>query len=384
MRIAIALLAVGLHCIPSTGSAQTAGPRLVRLTKPDHILGVDFSHVAGVSELPDGRVLVSDRVEERVVAADLATGRTVQVGRAGSGPGEYRMPSRLVRWRGDSTLLVDEGNGRLAVIAPDLRITRSFTLQLPGLPTTSAPRALDRQGRLYFQVPRWAAASFGRHGDSVPVLRLTEPENKVEVITWVLVAADPPGQRQYGLPFVPYSPQDVWGVTPTGQLAVARSGDYHVEWLVDGRLTRGPHVAYRSTPVTHDDKIRYVRHFLENSGIGGRGGQGGSPTGMTPVPSEMTSQSSLERLATRNTFARTKPPFTDDAPFLSPDGQFWVHRSGPNGADFDWDVFDGQGRLVSRVSLPAGRALVAVGGGGVYAVVSDENGVERLERYPAR
>lgn len=131
------------------------------------------------------------------MVADFATGRAIPIGRKGSGPGEYRLPSRIIAWTGelveankfasmkaaitDSLLLNDGGNSRLAVIGPDLRIHRSFSLNIPNVPTTLAPRTVDTRGRLYLQVPLWAAESFGRRGDSVPVVRVTG--GSVEVLT---------------------------------------------------------------------------------------------------------------------------------------------------------------------------------------------------------
>ena len=116
--------------------AQRAEAPLRILGNPDRRLPVEFTRITGFYELKDGRVLVSDRGEELVVVADFSTGRATPIGRKGSGPGEYRLPSRIIAWTGDSLLLNDGGNTRLAVIGPDLRIHRSFSLNSPNVPTT--------------------------------------------------------------------------------------------------------------------------------------------------------------------------------------------------------------------------------------------------------
>ena len=365
----------------SAASAQAPTVREVRLGQRSHVLPDGFTRIAGALELPDGRVLVSDRGEERVVVADLKSGATSLVARAGSGPGEYRFPDRLLPWAADSVLLVDEGNGRLAVIGPDLRITRSFTLRVAQVPTTLVPRSVDRKGQMLAQVPRWAAGSYGKHGDSVPIVRVAGGDTQAHVVAWVRLMAEPPGGIKRGLPYVPFSPQDVWAATGSGEIAVARSGDYHVEWLTGRGVVRGPAIAYRVLAVTPKDRIAYTRHFMEHSSIGGRGGANQTPTGLSAVPGEMLTPAAIEQLARDNTFAVERPPFTDALPLLSRDGLFWVERSVPEGSEPVWDVFDARGNQAYRVVAPPGRRIIALGRGAVYALTEDVDGFEHLERY---
>ena len=51
---------------------------------------------------------------------DMDAGTRAQVGAEGQGPEEYRQPDAVWPLPGDSTLLVDLGNGRLVVLGPDL------------------------------------------------------------------------------------------------------------------------------------------------------------------------------------------------------------------------------------------------------------------------
>lgn len=349
------------------------------------VLNHEFTQVGGVYELRDGRVLVSDRKDELVLAADVATGRIQPVGRKGSGPEEYRMPARLTRWRGDSIMLNDQGNARLAIIGPDLKIHRSFSLSIPGLPTTVAPRGVDAHGRMYAQVPRWAASSiYGVHGDSAPIVRVTGPGKPAEVLTWILQQADP-GPVKRGLPYVPFSPEDVWNFSPDGRLIVARSNDYHLESVdADGRKTRGPANAFLKIPVAQIDKIAYTRRFMENSTIGGRGSGASMPSGESPVPPEMLEARAIEEMARVNPFAPVKPPFTDAMPLIAPNGEVWVERSVSATVAPIWDVFDASGLLIRRYQVADGGRLVALGRGTVYAVVQDQDGLEKIERYRLR
>jgi hypothetical protein len=345
------------------------------------VLAAPFSQIAGARELADGRLILTDRLEDRVVVADLAKGKLVSIGRAGAGPEEFRRPGRLIPINGDSILLADEGNERLLVLGPDLKIHRTFRLEVRGVTTDLWPRGVDDRGRYYVQVPRWAAQGgpYAGHGDSLPVLRATAAGDRPEVVTWVVALADPPGQVRHGLPYIPYSPQDGWTVNAAGEVMVVRVGDYHVERLGSAGVRRGAPVPFAPLPVTAADKRAYTREFLENSGMGGRGTTGGSAIG--GVPAEMMTDESITRLVAINPFAAVKPPITERAPIIAPDGTLWVERSGVLGAPSTYDLFDGAGRVTRKVTLPVGRRLLLVGRAGIYLVATDEDGVERVERY---
>ena len=116
---------------------------VIRLTTADAVLPREFSQIRGVRELRDGRLLVTDWTDEVLLVVDLRTGGVRQLGRKGSGPTEYRLPAALLPLPGDSTLLVDQGNERLAVIGPDLSIVRSFSSHRPGLTHAVVPRAVQ-------------------------------------------------------------------------------------------------------------------------------------------------------------------------------------------------------------------------------------------------
>jgi hypothetical protein len=358
-------------------------PSQVTLTRPARVLEPEFNQVRGLRELPDGRVLISDRLDERIVVADFSTGRVTLIGRAGQGPQEYHLPSGLVPMPGDSTLFVDEGNGRLGIIGPDLKIHRSFTLRLPGIPAALLPRAVDSQGRWYAQVPRWAVMTETNPGDTVPVHRIAHSGASSQIVAWVGAAGRGPsyssGPR---IPYVPFSPSDTWVAFPDGHLLVFRAADYHADRInPDGSRSSSPAVPWTRLTVTDADRYDYTRRFLAGSGSAGRGGASGPAGGITPTPPEMLKPEAIRAVIGQSEFAATKPPFTDALPRTSPDGTVWLERSGPLGAPPSYDVFDAGGRLVRRVTLPAGRRVIGVGRSALYAVATDEDGVERVEQY---
>ncbi len=371
-------LAALLTVSPSVTQAQVQ----VTLREPSARLAQDFSQVRGVRELPDGRVLLTDRLEEKVWVADFASGATRAIGRAGRGPLEFHLPTALMPMPGDSTLLVDEGNSRLAVLTPSLTIARSFTLRLPGIGVPLGARAMDAMGRFYLQIPGWISNARER-GDSVWVVRYNPRGDRVDTLALIQGATSPPQRdgRQMGIPFVPFAAQDAWAAAPDGRVALVRAKEYRVDWRsADGRLTRGVPVSGARVPVTMADRVAFTRNFIANSPIGGRDPNGG----MSAAPAELLEEKTVREIAERNTFASVMGAFTQSAPIVAPDGTLWVERSAHVGAPSTWDAFDAAGRNVRRTTLPAGRRLVALGRAHAYLVHTDDDGLEHLERYPLK
>ena len=358
-------------------SMQQAVPAQ-RLAAPLATLPHDFSMIRGLRELADGRVLVTDRLEEQVYVADLGRGTVRPVGRKGGGPQEYRLPAALIALDGDSTLLIDEGNGRLAIIGPDLRIARSMASQREGLGFGLYPRASDRRGRLYVEIPPWAQR--GPPSDSALVARFDPATGRLDTLgrvrgpTWLEGPAMKPR-----IPYLIYSPQDVWTADAEGRVAFVRSAGYVVEWKgADGRLVRGPATRTRPMPVTARDRKAYVRNFLVGSSIGGKGTDGSV---MSPIPASMTTDAEVDEMAGRQPFAEVRPPFTDVTPRIGPDGVLWVERSVAIGAARVYDRFDARGMRRGSVTFPVGRRLAGFGRTSLYAVATGDDGIDTLERY---
>jgi hypothetical protein len=77
-----------------------------------------------------------------------------------------------------------------------------------------------------------------------------------------------------------------------------------------------------------------------------------------------------------------KPPFRGRSALMTSDGQLWLQRYTPARDSIPvFDVFDASGNLATRVYLPKGRQVVGIGQGTVYAVRTDADGLQWLERY---
>jgi hypothetical protein len=357
-------------------AAQT--PPVMQLQSPERVFPVDFTQIRGVRELPDGRVLISDRLDKGVVVADFTRGTIAAIGRTGSGPAEYRLPTVLTPMPGDSTLLVDEGNQRLAVIGPDLRIHRSFNLIVPGIGVPLGARAVDRRGLFYLQIPGWVSGPRGAPGDTIVVVRYDPRSARVDTLARIKGSTPRRNTQRAGIPYVLFAAQDVWNVTIDGRLGVVRSGDYHVDWHdASGRVTSGPRIAFERRPVTLEDRMAQVRRFMEGSSISGKGTNGG----LSPLPAEMLETKAIREVVDHQEHAEVHAPFTEVTPLVGPDGSLWVERSVRLGTPQTWDVVGADGALAGRLPMPAGRRLISLGARWLYAVATDDDGLQYLERY---
>lgn len=105
------------------------GPRLVlrEVLRIGSLDGADaFGRVTDVAFDGGGRLYVVDDLNRRVSVVG-ADGRVVgQLGREGSGPGEFQAPWLVRVAPGDSAFVWDASLARVSVFGPDLRFRRSF------------------------------------------------------------------------------------------------------------------------------------------------------------------------------------------------------------------------------------------------------------------
>jgi len=386
--VAIAALLAGAGATAPLPAQARPGVPERRLGQPEARYAEPFSLIAGVRELPDGRVMVSDPVEETLVVLTLATGQSDPVGRVGQGPGEYKTPDRLFPLPDGGTLLTDLGNGRLSVFGPDGRYRESFPIVVggtPGGPGGGRPVFLlashtDSQGRLYFQQPGGGGGP--RPADSAAVLRYDRRASRLDTVAFVKVA--PPIERVSGtannrnvqLSPPTYPRQDAWAVAPDGRLAIVRASDYHVEWVGPGGRVRGQPVTVRPVPIRDGEK----REWLDRLGTG-------LSVAVENRNGEVTTTFSRGRRAPQGpdpdsfTWPDSKPPFSSSSALVTPEGELWVERSVAAGAAREYDTFDARGAHAARVILPAGTQVLGFGRGTVYVVRRDADDLQYLERY---
>jgi hypothetical protein len=371
-----------LAAVTSTVSAQSAPT--VALPKPDARFAEPFSTLAGIRELSNGRVVVSDRLEQSVSVIDFRSGTVTPVGHQGQGPGEYTMPGPLFALPGDSTMLLDFGNMRGLIVTPDGRVGETIDFRSPeGLPIL--PRGVDGRGRLYAQPPLMLVGNPSSSGaDSTPLVRITPATKTIDTVAWLATTGIAVGgafafrsgggsgaPRSVATSSRPYAPADGWAVTPDGRIAVARAASYHVEWLAPGGArTAGPALPYEPVKIGKAEKEEWADQRAKGGVMIMRTPQG-SQTMRVPRPN-----------IDDQDWPETKPPFDAQGVLATPEGEIWIRVSQSAAAKAAvYDVVDAAGRLVKRVRLPDGRRLVGFGKGTLYAVQIDADDLEWVERY---
>lgn len=366
----------GRHPVVRLGEAEAAYPQ-------------SFAVVRTVRELEDGRVLVADPLGQVVLRLDLEAGTADTIGSVGEGPDEYIQPDAVWPLPGGRTLLVDLGNGRLTVLGPGLEFgeTRPYAMGdvTRGQLVLALPHAVDDDGRIYFR----DVSGMGSGTDSAKVLRLDLDSEALDSVGRVKLpdvtrqASGGPNNQNVQVTQVPLSPADAWGVAGDGRVAVARAGDYRVDWIAgDGSVASGPSIPYRPVEIGMAEK-REWRDGRSESG-GGLGMEVGIENGAVSVRVSRGGGSRDDDEALEAyPWPEVKPPFYGGTVpvFVDGRGRAWVRRHRKAGELPRYDVFVGSGEREMTVELPMGRRVVSFGDGGLYAVHMDEYGLQYLERY---
>ena len=359
----------------------------MQLGEPEAVFPEPFAVLSTVREFDDGRVLVADPLGQVVVRLDLDAGTADTIGKVGEGPDEYRQPDAVWPLPGGRTLLVDLGNSRLTVLSPELEFgeTRPYAMGdvTQGQLVMALPHAVDDRGRLYFR-----EMGMGGGGDSAKVFRMDLETEALETVGSIKLpgttreesgGADNQNVR---VTQIPLSPADAWGVSRDGRLVVARTGDYHVEWMTGGgAVTSGPPVPYTPVAIGQAEK-REWRDARSETG-GGLGMEIAMENGSVSVRVSRGGGSQDDNDLDDLPWPEVKPAFFGGTVPVLVDGRgrAWVRRHQDAGELPGYDVFDGAGELEMTVRLGAGRRVVGFGDGKLYAVRMDEYGLQFLERY---
>jgi len=333
----------------NAGGAQSVRRRT--LPPPVGVLDHHFSFITSIRELSDGRVLVTDPREGPVMVADFASQRVTPVGRIGSGPGEYQAVTTLTALGGDSTVMVDLSRRRWTIFALD-KVVGTLPPETPIVGRlTEFPFSGSRAGNFL------SRARFLAPTDSTAVILV--PWNGSRQDTIVRLAPPLPGHERFPPPFpVQY---DGFAILADGWVVVRRVDPYRVDWRSPtGSWRRGPAIPYPVVPVTDREKAFYLQRR--------------SAEGRSPPP------------GIKLEWPETVPPVEVSSPMLqAPDGTVLVRRYPTADAPgTTYDVINRQGMREYQLVLPASERVVGFGSALVYVTVTDEDGLQRLQRHPWR
>lgn len=359
----------------------------VRLARAEARLNHEFSAISGLRELPDGRVLVSDGIDDVVLRADLRTGKMDTLSRTGAGPGEYKSPDLLFATPGGGTLLVDLGNARLSFYDAALKYQESMPIARgePGRGMTMViPQGVDAQGRIYLQA---IMREPGGRADSGAVIRFNRASGAMDTVAKLKLGEVEVSQtggannRSVSMRPVPLSPEDRWGVGPDGRVAIARAANYAVEWTGGGKpAVKGAANRWTPVPIRDADKREWAQDMASGLSVMVRSENGRMSVqmGRGARGQERDEEARIRELK----WPATKPAARNLV--VAQTGEAWVERHVAAGAPREYDVFGADGKLVRKVVLPAGRRLVGFGNGVVYLRETTADELSYLERYALR
>jgi len=377
-------------CEADPGRTEATGAP-VGLGEPTGTLADDFGSIQTVREMPDGRVLVADPLGRALYLVDLDAGTRTVVGSEGEGPGEYLQPDAVWPLPGDSTLLVDLGNGRLVALGPDLSFGPTMPIvmgepSLGGGLVLATPQGVDRAGRVY--APSRGGGLSAEPPDSGAILRIDRASQRFDTVGafklegQIRTVTSSGRGRGVRVSPIPLSPEDAWGVAPDGAVAVARAGEYRLDWLApDGTVVQGPVTPHAPLPLGTAEKEEWDAERSREPGLsvsvsispGGaaetsftRGGRGRASGG--------TDLSQFD-------WPEVLPPIHSGRLPIDPRSRAWVRRHVGAGGPTTYDVFDRDGVRVGTVALDPDRQVIGFGADAVYVVAYDEFDLNYLERY---
>jgi hypothetical protein len=373
---AAAFYAAPLHAQPSA---------VARLSPPSAVLSEDFSVIASVRELSDGRVLVSDEKEGRVVVADFSSGSVRQIGRSGAGPGEYRQVGRIWALAGDTTLIKEPFSPRWILLGGS-EVVSTLGSGDDAVRTVGANRLAgsDAFGNVVWTSFRRDANNRPALDDSLVVLRLHRPSGRIDTIARVqsfsgwsraagvtdaapAVAAGGGGAAQRRTYRIALSAPDEIAVLPDGWVAVVRAEPYRVDWCAPRQpCIAGRPLAGARRPMTDREKQAYLAVAAAT--------QTWPPT--TDIAETAGWPTVLPAFAT--------PSRIDASAAIGlTDGRLLVERLPTADVPFRrYDIISRTGGAARQLQLELAERIVGSSERHLYVATTDADGIQRLRRHP--
>jgi hypothetical protein len=403
----ITLAALGaLAAEASTSSAQSL-PSVRRLGRIVTKSATTVPSIAGVRELPHGRVLVNDTVARRLYLFDSAlTSRVVLLDSTEDAGNSYGgSPGGIIAYRGDSTLFVDPSIAAMLLLDPSGRVARSVAVPNPvellflaggayGTPGFDARGHLVYRGSALDRTTPRPAGTLSPYPerDSAPIVGLNLITRRTDTIALfriprilVTVAAASNGQvgvtvRKDLLPIV-----DDWAVLPNGALALIRGGDFHIDWVdpngkrsLTGRVPFPWRALSRAEKVAFTDSVRSAADSA-TAALKDRLAEQFEGTGMEPPEPIEPQYGPSTQLPDRF------PAFEPSSTHADPEGNLWIRTTQRVHGEPVYYLANRKGTVIDRLQLPAGSSLAGFGrNNSVYLAVIDPAGGVRLERARVR
>ena len=358
-------------CCCSAPTPATPTP----IKPPNATLDAEFSLAGSVRELSDGRVIIADEKENRLVVTDTAFSTVPGIGHRGDGPAEFHAVARIWPIGSDSSLINDQnvhrwtllsGAQTVATVPPDDPAMRAFTSGF-GLVTGAGGGGI---------LVGWIARRESRSmSDSLLLIRVDRATGRADTLTRLYIGPEDgsgadagggrgSGKRQY---VVSIQGIDEAVAFADGWVAVARADPYRVDWCAPrSRCTPGSRLE-PTVPMTTARK----RAYLAMANKTGRWPHTTDPAETIGWPAFV-------------------PPY--EAPAVGygasaltplPDGSLLIARM-PTAEDLRirYDIVTREGVIARRVVLPVAQRIIGVGAHSAYVVTTAEDGIQHLSRHP--
>lgn len=329
----------------------------------------DLLQVNDVIRLGDGRIALINSGTSEVRIYDRAGRHLRTVGRAGEGPGEFRVIETLDRSAGDTLHVYDYMLRRATSIAPDGTLLGSLTLRAELDGAFLQPQARLRDGSWVATAQVFSGeGETGVRRDSLTLVRLAPAFDSI---------ADTIGRFPASEMYVSHGGQGSnrfvsFSLVPFGLTTQVAAGGGRVfvgnpeRYLIqvygqDGALERSIRRPVEREPVTEDDVARLREHELGEA--------------------DPRFREQVEAKWADAPVATLKPAFARMT--VDSEGALWVQ--GPRVLADDpghADVFDEEGRLLGRISLPGSFRITEIGTDYVLGVARDpDTGLEQVRLY---
>lgn len=400
----LCVVIAGALLVPSTLAAQARAIPIRRVTAP--VVSTEpFTMTPSVRGLPGGRVLVNDERGKRLLVLDSTlTSKTVMADSARSTgvayPNSFLM-NPLMRYIGDSTLLMDFEARAYMVIDPDGKIVRVMApvntrdLGVASRPFPGRP-ASDNLGRLIFRgtetrpAPKRGDPPITATRDTFTIVRADFNERRTDTIAQFsaprfansvyTTLANGKTAASRVINAGPSGP-DEFAVLSDGTLAIVREHDYVVDWVnADGTTSSTGKLPFEWVRQTDDMKrarVDSMRRIVDSVNASGRAygmeirsmrNPDGGPTRVdTIIPTII--------FAPLNEMADYPSPFRRGSVMADEDGNLWVLPTATSlsTGGLIYDVINKRDGLHERVQLPANFALAGFGKGGVVYLARTDN-----------
>ncbi|MDX2263016.1 MAG: hypothetical protein SFU84_15090 [Gemmatimonadales bacterium] len=332
--------------------------------------------IKSIVELPNGRVVVADPSENRLVVLDFKTGTARDLGRAGEGPREFKAPGGVYPALKGGAVLYDQNLRRFLPVLPDGTVGDAIALPFKvtsmssstGEPDQFVPDTLGgfvTVNKSSF-IPGVGTSTLTRIGsDGVSTALTTLQQAQIRELP-----SDDPQVRRTQM--ILFSPVDIWALAPDGWTAVVSAAPYRVRWFPPTGTPRdGPTLPFTPLPVTKADRDAVLTGNGSPSRLPQLGSTGSNGRTVTPARSTPL-------------FADAKPPFAMQIPRMDRAGRIWIARHVPHGEGPVYDVIDRRGVVVDRLRIPKATQVIGFGSKALYLLRLDEDDVGHLQQVPWR